>query len=175
MENQKDIQKTFYIDRKFNKFGDVEKIEYFTDIDENNDSKFNLAFREKIVVARNQNTGLPLNKTTVKEQIKADEVINSETFVEHFNKSKGIEFNQNSRNNLILVASEYTINKLIETHGETQSIENATVFLDSVKTQRDKYILGIIDELITAIQNCNLQFITEEIKTGLIQILNIRY
>lgn len=175
METYKDLKKKFYERKTFNKLGDVSKIEFFADIDESTNEMFNLSFIEKIVIARNQNTGIPLNRNTIREQIKVDEVIFSENFVENFNKSKGMEINQIARTNLIFIAQEFALNKLIETHGETQGMENAKIFLNSVENERAKYITGLIDELLLAIKNCQLSFITTEIKTELDKILNVRY
>lgn len=175
MENQKDELKKFYIKKEFNKLGDVSKIYYYTDINSDNKTFINLAFKETIITARNQNTGIPLNRNTIKEQIKVEEVIDSTNFVENFNKAKGIIINQESRSNLVDIASEYLLEDLITEYGEIDGLTKAKTFLDTVVTEREKYILSITIDLINAIDNTTLDFITTARKTKLKEILNVKY
>lgn len=175
MKNYIDFEKKYFEKKYLNNLGDVIKIEYYTDLDETTNQLFNLAFSENITIQRNQQTGIPIIKTTIQKQIKSNEVIDSVTTVEKIDNIKGMQLNQVARENLIFTAQQYTLNKLIENHGETQGIENAKIFLDSVTNERQKYILGVITDLLNVIKNCDFSFITIEIKTELDKILNIKY
>lgn len=175
MMNEKDIEKKWYVTKHLNVKGDVDKIQYFMDFDAETNQYSNLGMRDNIVIARNAHTGLPLNKTTVTELIKDNEVYQSETRVENFNKSKAIQFNQESRNNLVGTANEYLVNDLIVEFGELDGIQKAKVFLDSVITEREQYILGIIQPLEEAIDQSLFEFITPLRKATLINILIITY
>lgn len=175
MRNEKDIEKKWYVSKNFNVKGDVEKVQYFMDFDAEKNEYFNLGMRDNMVIARNNQTGLPLNRTTITQLIKDNEVYQSETRVENFNKSKAIEFNQESRKNLVGIASEYLVNDLISEFGELDGIQKAKGFLDSVIPQRDKYILGIIDELIDSIRQSVFEFMTTTRKNKLVEILNVAY
>ena len=175
MENFNSLDKNYYVQKEYNQFGDVIKVNYFADIDESTGQMFNLTFSETIVINRNNNTGIPTIKTVTRDQVKINEVVFSEVFIERFDKAKGMELNQTGRTNLIYKAQQYTVDKLVETHGENQGVTYGIEFLNSVSDERAKYIIGIIEPLISSIQNCTLTFITEEIKTELQTILNINY
>ena len=174
MENFKDLEKKLYRVPTFNKLGDVEKVSYFMDITDKSEY-INLLYKENITTARNKNTGLPLNRTTVKQEIKGGEVINSDTYVENFTKARAIEINQESRKNLISIASDYIVEDLITEYGENDGIQKAKAFLDTVINEREKYILGFITELISAINNTALAYITTARKSKLVEILNVVY
>lgn len=176
--NQKEQEKRYYIKPTLDVKGDVIKREYFMDFGELNGVKdvyFNIAYRESIVVSRNGKTGLPNNQTIVKQQIKVDEVIDSETFVQNFNRMEALDFNSNSRKNLIGVASDWLLDSLTTEMGEDIGMTNAKIMLDSVVSEREKYILGLLTDLISAIQNSAFPFMTKVRKDKLVEILNVAY
>lgn len=172
MEN---IEKDLYKIEKYNALGDIIEISYFMDIDENTGEFLNFCKLETISLTRNANTGIPYLKETTVEKIKGEEIIESNTKTENISIAKGIELNQNSRKNLVGLASDYLVKSLIAEYGENDGIGKAKAFLDTVINEREKYILSFITELLTAIENTTLSYITTARKNKLVEILNVVY
>lgn len=165
--------KKYYTEKTYNTLGDLSTIKYFTDVE--NGVYINLEKKEIYTANRDVNTGLVISIGITTEYYKGKEIIETDFNEKYLNTIEAIEYNQSSRNYLILKASDYLLNNLIAEYGKETGLTNAITFLNSVTSEREKYILGIKDYLIQAIENSAYDFLTTERKQGLLDIVNVSY
>jgi hypothetical protein len=171
---EKDLEKKLYLDTKYNVKGDIEKQSFFMDSDENG-TLFNQCLEKMFVIARNNKTGIPLNQTIVSKTIKGDEITQTETQTIHFTLKRGMEINQESRNQLIMESQNQFLIDLLKDYTPEQSLIYGKQLIDDSSMQREKYILGSIEPLIDFINNYNETFMNQTRKNLLISILNVTY
>jgi hypothetical protein len=86
-----------------------------------------------------------------------------------------MEINQESRNRLIMKSQDEFFKSLLSEYTPEESLNFGKQLIDDTTSERAKYILGTIQPLIDVILTYNAPFMTEDRKTMLILILDIKF
>lgn len=171
---QNEIQKTTYSETLLNDKGDIQKQSFFMDSDSDG-VLFNKFMEKHFTISRNELTGIPVNEIIITNYLKEEEVIESSEQILHFSLQQGMEINQESRNRLIMKSQDEFFKSLLSEYTPEESLNFGKQLIDDTTSERAKYILGTIQPLIDVILTYNAPFMTEDRKTMLILILDIKF
>lgn len=167
----------------FDQYGDLFKIEYYTEYNIQTDMFSGLAIVENRTYTRDVVTGLLYMRTTNIEWYDVDgNVMQTKTnLTKFYSAQKGFTANKQARQNLIDRASIYLYSALMGID-PTTAVVNVDDYSALTNEAERNYIKGTIDPLLEIISNStdNLKpeyrsYITAEIKATLLAILDITY
>jgi hypothetical protein len=160
--------KGYFRKNVYNTYGDIEAVEYYAEFNAPTKEYKGLKVKETRVVLRDQTFGVPYEESIDIEWFKSDgTTMANKRLVEVFDENQGQLLNQSARANLVTKAQAYLF--------QSAGLENAKNFGETYIAERDMYLAGVTNPLITVITNATEPYMTQQIKDNLVLILNISY
>jgi hypothetical protein len=155
--------------KEFDDKGDLVKVEYYQNYDENTSVYSNLKITETRTYTRDANSKLLIKRDNIIDWKEDDGVTNKKTksTTKHYDSQSGYDNNKRAKRNIINKASMY----LFFSIGEV----NAKAFLVIIATEISIYIDGNNQPLLDLISNSTETYMTTEVKATLNTILDVQF
>lgn len=176
------LHKKEYFDSK----GDLTKVEFYASYDDETDIHSDLAILEERTYTRDASTALLTKRETTISWYDVDGAIQEQktNVAKYYSAKKGFTANKRARQNLLDKASMYLFSALITnalgnfSTAEAQT-EDFDILTDDSQSQYVKSTMQpLIDIITNSVDNTKPEYrdyMTEEIKTVLLSILDITY
>lgn len=157
--------------------GELKEIEYYKVLDLQTLAYSSLAVKEYRHYTRDAFTGLVQYRTMNIDWYLEDGTIGyaKSNIIKVYSFNESREESQTRRANIINDAESYLLFQQINTYGQSTGFMNALGFLSSIKLPKDLYVDGNGQPIVDAINNSTIPFITADVKTTLLNILNYDY
>ena len=157
----------YFVDETVSNKGFATSKKFYKNYDEETKVFSNLKVREDITHTFDEVTGLVTKKQTISRWYKGGQEVQNKQAIKHYSAIKGYQKAQKGRAKLAATAGMTLMG--------TVGLANAQAFLTTVQLQRDEYIAGNREPLVTAIQASTEAYMTQGTKDALVSILDIDY